>query len=129
MRIDRKDPPREFAVGVDGGITIRDCGSLRLEPDEQVTFVDPHGGSHDVARKSWGYYATASLNGRLAAHGLRGALTANEAGKLYVVLVNEGKEDEFERYLADERQQLVCWLDTDAAVADAIGRLSGPGAE
>ncbi len=79
----------------------------------------------DVVRKSWGYYATPSLNGRLRTHGLRAALVVNGAGRLYVMLCEEGREPEFDAYLDAESQRLVCWLDSDEAVAAALEKLDG----
>ena len=33
------------------------------------------------------------------------------------MLVESGKEPEFHRYLADDKQKLLCWLDDDAHLA------------
>ena len=67
---------------------------IQLEPDEQVTFVTDSGSEYDVARKSWGYYATPSLNSRLAGFGLRGVLVRGDDGKAYLFLVEMGKASE-----------------------------------
>lgn len=77
----------------------------------------------DVVRKAWGYYATPSLNGRLREHGLRAALVVNDRGRLYVMLCEDGSEPAFEAYLDEESQRLVCWLDSDEAVAAALEKL------
>lgn len=120
MRIDEHSPPRRFKVG--GGIEISHVADVELEPDEQVTFTA--GGTElDVARKQWGYYATPSLNGRLRDHGLRAALVVNADGRLYVMLCEEDSEPQFRAYLEEERQRLVCWLDSDEAVAEAVRKL------
>src|SRR5438105_15753607 len=71
------DPPRAFQVGRTEKIWIRDCAHISLEPDEQVTFLTGEGAEYDVARKDWGFYATPSLNSRLARFGLRGVLVRN----------------------------------------------------
>jgi len=115
MNISPKDPPRPFRVGADGAIEMRDCGSIALAPDDQVTFTTPDGGEFDVARKAWGFYATPSLNGRLPAHGLRPALCGNPAGQLYLLLVETGSEAAFERYLAEQKMHVLCWLDAPQA--------------
>lgn len=121
MEFTQKDPPRRFRVGADGAIEMADCGSLALSPDEQVTFTTPAGGEFDVARKAWGFYATPSLNGRLPAHGLKPALCRNPAGQLYLLLVETGQEAAFERYLAEQEMDVLCWLDAPDA-ADALIR-------
>lgn len=117
MKLDANDPPRAYRAGAGSDVVIRDCGRLRLDPDEQITLVTPDGAEHDVARKPWGFYATASLNGRLPAHGLRAALVRNDAQRYYIFLMEDGKRAEFEAYLRDERQTLVAWLDDAAALA------------
>lgn len=124
MKTTPRVPPREFAVGQGGAIRIKHCADVSLEPDEQVTFVTASGTEHDVVRKSWGYYATGSLNGRLVEHGLRGALVVNTAGKLYLLLVERGKEAGFETYLKDEKQRLLIWLDQDVDVQRLIDSLA-----
>lgn len=117
VKIDPNDPPREYTVGRARAITIRDCGRVALEPDEQVTFITAAGGQYDVARKDWGFYATPSTNGRLASFGLRAAVVRNDQGRFYVMIVERGKEDAFARYLADEANRVVAWLDDESTLA------------
>lgn len=111
MKFDARDPPRAFTVGATRSIEIRDCGKLLLEPNEQITFVTPEGAEYDVARKDWGFYATPSMNGRLADHRLHAALVRNVAERYYIFLLEDGKQAAFEKYLRDEEQTLVAWLD------------------
>lgn len=111
MKIRQVDPPRSFETGMHGGVFMRDCARIHLSADEQVTFVTERGGEYDVARKSWGFYATPSLNGRLVGFGLRPVLLRNPLGRYFVVLVEEGHEAEFEQYLQGEEQSVVCYLD------------------
>ena len=65
MEFNKKNPPRKFKVGIKKEITIKDCGTIELQNDEQVTFLTGKSAEYDVARKSWGFYATPSINGRL----------------------------------------------------------------
>jgi hypothetical protein len=113
MNFDCKEPPRIYAAGFERKVTIRDCGSLRLDPDEQVTFVTDSGRQYDVTRKEWGFYATPSLNGRLTSFGLRGVLVRNRNGRYFLLLVEVGREERFEAYRDSENLELVAWLDTD----------------
>jgi hypothetical protein len=113
MRFDCKNPPRKYAAGFEDKVTIRDCGTLQLDPDEQVTFVTDTGREYDVTRKEWGFYATPSLNGRLSSFGLRGVLVRNRQGRYFMLLVEVKKEKGFEAYRASENLELVAWLDTD----------------
>jgi hypothetical protein len=98
---------REFEVA---GVPLVHVADVSLEPNEFVTFD----GGLDVTRKDWGYYATPSLNGRLRENGLRAALVLG-GGKLYLLLVEEGAEPAFERYLDEQELRVVAWLDSDEA--------------
>jgi hypothetical protein len=118
VRLDLHDPPRVFEVGTGAVISLRDCGDVRLEADEQLTLLTESGAEYDVARKDWGFYATPSLNGRLERFGLRGVLVKNRKGQYFVLLVERGREPLFERYLAVENLTVLCWLDHSAALEE-----------
>ncbi len=120
MKFSQKNPPRQYQAGRHSPITISDCGRLELEPDEQITFITPAGAEYDVARKSWGFYATPSLNGRLSQFSLRGVLVINDVGRVFVMLVEAGRELEFEAYLRDENLAVLHWLDSDHAVQSLV---------
>lgn len=116
MKFHKIDPPRKFKVNED--VSMSDWGRIELGPDEQVTFSTESGAEYDVARKSWGFYATPSLNGRLVKYGLRAALVKNSESKFYLMLVENGKEDQFLEYLNSESQKLVSWLDSEEVLQD-----------
>jgi hypothetical protein len=121
VKFEKVEPPRRFSVGEKRQIEMKDCGRISLAPDEQVTFLTEDGAQYDVARKDWGFYATPSLNGRLRSFHLRAVLVKNRnTGRYFVVLVEEGKEPLFERYLEDEDQVVVRWLDSSSAL-DGLG--------
>ena len=118
MKFDPKDPPRRFTVGNAVKFEMADCGTVELAPDEQVTFATGSGAEYDVARKDWGFYATPSLNGRLAGFGLRTVLIRNRLTDSYfVLLVERGHEPAFEAYLEQESCDVVAWLDTTEALS------------
>ena len=117
MKFTPQQPPRAFQVGPTEQITLLDYGKIRLEPNEQITFTLPEGGEYDVARKEWGFYATPSLNGRLEQFGLRGVLIKNRTtSKFFVLLVEKGKEKQFEEYCRQENLAVVAWIDTSSAL-------------
>lgn len=117
MRFDPKNPPRLFEVGNTVRFCMRDCGSLALDADEQVTFVLPSGAEYDVSRKDFGFYATPSLNGRLPQFGLRAVLIRNRStGRYFVLLVERGQEPAFDAYLEQETCEAVAWLDSTEAL-------------
>jgi hypothetical protein len=118
MKFTPIDPPRRFEVsGAGVKLMLSDCGRVALQPDEQVTFTTAAGAEYDVTRKDWGFYATPSINGRLKTFGLRAALVLSGFGRLFLVLVETGKEEVFLDYVTADRQKLLCWLDDDAEVA------------
>jgi hypothetical protein len=123
MRLFPIEPPREFEVGFGPRVTMKDCGRLHLEPDEQVTLTTPAGAEYDVARKSWGFYATPSLNGRLSSFGLRPVIVKNRIGRYFLLLVEKGHEGDFHEYLASEGLAVCGWMDNQDVLA-SIGRLS-----
>ena len=122
VKFEPKNPPRRFAVGNAVKFEMRDCGSVSLAPDEQVTFVTDSGTEYDVARKDWGFYATPSLNGRLEQFGLRGVLIKNQdTGRYFVLLVEKNHEASFDAYCRQENLAVIAWLDSTAAL-DALAR-------
>jgi hypothetical protein len=124
MKFVPQDPPRNFQVGLPGQkFALKDCGRLYLDADEQVTFVTDTGAEFDVCRKVWGYYATPSLNSRLAHFGLRAVLARSSDGKFFILLVEKGREDEFMKYMDHEKQTIVWWLDTRTSLEELQRRI------
>tara|TARA_Y100000588_G_scaffold395088_1_gene519740 strand:- start:6013 stop:7251 length:1239 start_codon:yes stop_codon:yes gene_type:complete len=121
MRYIPRDLPRTFAVGRDASITISDTGSIFLESDELVTFLTKSGSEYDITRKTWGYYATPSLNVRLPNSCLKPVLVSNPQSNYYLLLLESGREDEFQKYLQDEDLSVVGWLDTMESIQNLIG--------
>ena len=117
MKLTQKIPPRKFEVGWDEKIVMHDCGSVALNPNEQVTFVTTEGGEYDVARKEWGFYATPSLNGRLPRYGLRPVLVRNRISQFFVLLVESGHEAQFDEYVKSEALTIVGWLDDEKVLS------------
>ena len=108
----QKDPPRRFPVGNSLKFDMKDCGTLALTPDEQITLVTEKGAEYDVARKDWGFYATPSLNGRLEQFGLRAVLIKNRGtGRYFMLLVERGHEPAFDAYCRLENLMVITWLD------------------
>ncbi len=111
MKIVKNKLPRIFQVGENGEINISDCGKIYLDPDEQVTFVTVTGKKHDFTAKSWGFYATPSVNGRLVHQGFKTALVKNQSGRYYIMVVDVDRIPDFETYLSVEKNEVVEWID------------------
>jgi len=124
MKFQAKTPPRRFTVGNSVKFDMLDCGDVRLQPDEQLTFKTASGAEYDVAAKDWGFYATPSLNGRLEQFGLRGVLIRNRGtGRYFFLLVESGKEALFDVYCEQENLAVVAWLDNTEACESVRARL------
>lgn len=119
MKLIPQNPPRAFKAGRHQ-IQILDCGKIELAADEQLTFVTASGTEYDIARKSWGYYATPSLNARLPEHRLRALLACNDQSRYFVLLVEKGHEPAMQAYLTSESLSIVAWLDSTETLR-AIG--------
>jgi len=116
MKFKARRAPRKFVTGIVNGVTMSDYGVVELKADEQVTFVTEHQAEYDVARKSWGFYATPSVNSRLKNFGLRAVLVKNTLARWFVLLVETGSEADFEAYCTSERLQVIGWLDDEATL-------------
>lgn len=114
MKLELRQTPRTFRVGADNQIEISDLGDIHLAPNEQVTFVTETGARYDFARKDWGYYATPSINGRLAQEGFKTALVKNQQGRVYVMVVEQSARYRFDDYCQQEEQFVLEWLDEDS---------------
>ena len=110
MKVSPQSPPRTFSVK---GVDVCHVADIELAPDELITFKTESGAEYDVARKEWGYYATPSINGRLADMGFRTALVSNPEGRLYILLVEPSKMAAFDAYCAEQGISIVKWLDED----------------
>ena len=123
MKFIKKDPARKFLVGNSKQFYISDCGEMHLDYDEQISFKTETGAEYDVARKSWGFYATPSLNARLPYFGLNAVLAVNTStSRYYILLVEEGKDDEFLEYCRQESLKVVTWLSSDKSLY-ALGEM------
>lgn len=124
MQIEQNNPPREFEVGFpENRLKLKDCAHIRLNPNEQVTFVTESGTENDVVRKDWGYYITPSLNGRLLKYNLHAVLVKNRVGQYFILLVESGKECQFKEYLNIEKMQIIRWLDDQTSLNNLDGMI------
>lgn len=110
MKLKTIEPPRTFRPSGAQGPEIAHVADIELAADEQVTVKTESGAEVDVVRKNWGFYPLPSLNGRLASFNLFPALAVNPQGKCYVLLVEDGKRQQFEAYLDQEDMKVLAWL-------------------
>ena len=103
MKIIRRN--RNFVVGL-SNIKLKDCGSIYLKKNNQVTFRYKKS-EYDVCKKEWGYYATPSINGRLKKFGFKTFLTMNKFKMIYINLVHKNKEKQFKKYIKLEKSKIV----------------------
>ena len=116
MKLELKQNPREFGVGKDQKIILKDMGNIYLDLNEQITFMTLDKQEYDVCRKEWGYYATPSVNDRLKRFGFKTALVRNVKGQVYIMLVDQNKIDLFNQYLSEESNFVLKWLDEEPLI-------------
>lgn len=112
MKYEFKNPPRTFSPGK--SITIKDCGTMNLAVDEQITYTDENGFESDFTRKEWGYYIANGLNHKIKTQGYKTALFASKLHSppsIYICLVDENKIKQFNDYLNLVQAKLIMWLD------------------
>jgi hypothetical protein len=105
MKIRLNKKPRKFTVGIKK-ITLKDFGKIYLNNDEQLTFLKEKS-EYDIVKKSWGYYATPSVNKRLKKFNFRTFLTKNTTKLIFIMLVHKEKMREFKTYLKDEKIKII----------------------
>ena len=111
MKVNFKNRPRIYKVGFEDEITIEDHGTINLDKNQQITFLTEDYKEYDLCRKSWGFYATPSINSRLKKFNFKTALVKNIKGQIYIMLVEKEKIDEFHEYLKKEKNFILEWLD------------------
>ncbi|OEU71455.1 MAG: hypothetical protein BA863_18555 [Desulfovibrio sp. S3730MH75] len=112
MKLDIKDDPRCFSPTET--VTLKDFGTIVLEPNEQLTFETEEGKRHDLTRKEWGWYLSNSVNASLKGQGYKTALVMSLfAGepRIFINVVEEDKLDIFFDYIEKNKTKLICWLD------------------
>jgi len=110
MLIKKNEPPRKFTVGKNSNIMITDAASIILGGDEQVTFMRGNK-EFDVCSKNWGFYATPSINGRLKSFGYKACICSNPEAKIFILLVDNDKLEEFYKYIDEEALEILAWID------------------
>ena len=113
MKVIKKNPPREFEVGFECKRLIKDCGFIEMKSNDQVTFTTESGGQYDVTRKDWGFYMGPSLNGRLSSFKFRSVLVKNRLNYFFMLLMESGFEESFQKYLEEEQLSIISWMHTD----------------
>ena len=107
----KNNPSRKFKVGLKKIVELSDVGKIKLLTDEIITFITESGKEYDLGRKSWGFYATPSINSRLKKEGFKTALVKNTQNRYYIMLVEKEKVDEFFSYIYEDQQEVIEWLD------------------
>ena len=111
MNIDQKIPPREFRVGKNSEIRIKDSASITLGENEQVTFTN-EGKEFDVCKKKWGFYATPSTNRRLKSYGYLTCICVTErAAFTFWLSMKTIKKIFF--FISQWNMKILSWLDDD----------------
>lgn len=110
MKLNIKDEPRVFGVGE---IKISDYGKIELAPQEMVAVVSLSSRECDITATEWGFYLGSSINSRMRKEGFKVALVKNQSGKIFVNAVEEDKTELFNKYLINQKSELIMWLDKE----------------
>ena len=112
MKIELNDKVREFMPIPD--MTLKDMGNVRLEDEEQLTFVTQSGKTNDIVKKDWGFYLGNSINWNLKHQGFKTALVEScfsGERRLYINLVEVDMISSFEEYIRKYNAKVISWLD------------------
>ncbi len=107
MKIKILKKPRIFSVN---NIEIRDCGKIKLDKNELISFVTKSNKEYDFVAKDWGFYVTPSINGRLKREGFKVAIVKNKSEKFFIMAVEKNKIKLFKKYCTNEKQKIIQWL-------------------
>ena len=66
---------------------------------------------NEICMMEWGLYATSSLNNRLKNEGFKTALVKSSFNKLFVMIVDNKKKNQFIKYCKKESLKVINWLD------------------
>ena len=89
---------------------------IYLKENQQITFIEKFKKKikeYDVVKKSWGYYATPSINKRLKRFKYECAIIKNNQNKFFLCLINKDMKKKFNLYLKEDGQKIVCWLNSN----------------
>jgi len=111
MDFRKNKPPRKYQPVIDSDVEILDYGKIKLETNEQVSFINDNKKEYDFVAKEWGFYATPSINARLVDEGFKTALVKNKQNKYYIMVVDKEKIKIFQTYMLKSRQEIIEWLD------------------
>ena len=117
-----KKKPRKYKVGLSNEITINDYGKIKLNSNEQVSFI-ANSGLYDFCRKDWGFYSTPSINKRLKQNKFEVYLVKNIYDNIYIWTVEKNKKNLFFDYLSRENHEIVIRLDKIVSEKDLIKSL------
>jgi len=110
MDFKKNKPPRKFQPVIDSDVEILDYGKIKLETNEQVSFIKDNK-EYDFVAKDWGFYATPSINARLVDEGFKTALVKKKKNKYYIMVVDKEKIKIFQMYILKSKQKIIEWLD------------------
>ena len=100
------DPPRRFAVGTDGWVTMTDCARLTPKIGELITIMEAGGSAcWQVARRSWGFALPVALDRPVGERGLRAVLSGKDKHKAHLLLFDPARSDSFLDYETRENHR------------------------
>lgn len=109
VKLKIKKNPRIYKVGIKNDILIRDFGTIKLNNNEQITFLFGKQ-KYDFTQKEWGFYISQSINERVKNENFKIVLVKNQYSKYYLLSVSMSKIKEFRKYCKKEKQKVINWF-------------------
>jgi len=116
LQFNEVTPPRLFTVGSNSKIDLTHVANCKLASDEILTFFGPLNQEYDLVAKEWGFYATPSINSRLASFGIMTALAEGVEGKQFVHLVYKEKVEQYKKYCKEQDINIITWLYSETLI-------------
>lgn len=92
-------------------IKLKHVANIYLKSDEMITFLDFKKNEYDVVKKSWGYYATPSIDKRLKKNFYETYLVKNAAtNNKFIFIVNIKKKKDFKIYIKKNNIKIIKFL-------------------
>ena len=110
MRVHKKNIKRKFLGSKFSKNKIKDCASIFLNSNEQVSFITSEKMKYDFTKTEWGFYATPSINKRLKSNKLTAYIVKNTYNsRIFVLVVENKKKKLFLKYIKKEKLKILPW--------------------
>tara|TARA_B100001996_G_scaffold219035_1_gene168411 strand:+ start:1081 stop:1422 length:342 start_codon:yes stop_codon:yes gene_type:complete len=111
MKVKLKKKPRVFYPTND--VKIKNYGCIEFNNGDQI-YLKIKNFYNEITRQNWGFYLTSSCNSTLRKRGFKTAIVKSKLGKkkkIFIKIVLKNKIREFNKYLKQNKLEVISWLD------------------